>query len=276
MAFKELESLYGPLTALETGMQSRVYLTAEGDKVIKVYRNQRGDHWREASNMRRADLGDWVIAALDADNIEALVMRRFDGKPITALQIQPVLDRLHTILTTLHTECFGMVNVQRVIERLLRFRSALAPYPLDDLFHAVELPLAAGLLHQRAHFCHLDLWYDNILVSDDHQVLIIDWAKADWDDPLRDIALLKTGTLDLLSVDASLQAALRLLPDQQPLTLTRFRAYIALTTLHDLYWLLMNEPYEFDQQSPRKLRRARHVLSRIPLVLAGSEHIQQR
>lgn len=265
--FRELEALYGSLIPMDAGLQSRVYATADGKKVIKVYRNQRGEHWREASNMRRAGQGDWVVAALDADGIEALVMWRFAGRPIAAADLLGALDQLRTKLTLMHSERFGMVNVQRVLERLLRFRSALAPYPLEDLFHAIEKPLAAGLLHQRASFCHLDLWYDNILIDDAGEVLLIDWARADWDDPLRDLALLKTGTLDLLSADASLNAALSLLPDQSDATLTRFRGYVALTTLHDLYWFLMNEPYEFDAQSQKKLRRARHVLSRLPCRL---------
>ena len=63
---------------------------------------------------------------------------------------------------------------------------------------------------------------------------------------------------------ASLDAALTLLPDHAPATLTRLRAYLAHTYLHDLYWFLMNEPYEFDRQRAQKLPRARHVLARLP------------
>ena len=47
-------------------------------------------------------------------------------------------------------------------------------------------------------------------------------------------------------------------------TLRRYRAYVAMTTLHDLYWFLMNEPYEFDSQREKKIPRARHVLARLP------------
>lgn len=261
----QLSARFGVLRPLDQGMQSRVFVTEDGHTLLKVYRNQRGDHRREAENMRRAGMGDWVIDALEADGIEALVMRRFSGHPLTVEDIPRALPRLREILSALHHDRQGEVNLPKVRERLRRFRSALAAYPLEDLFDAVEVPLDAGLLAQPAAFCHLDLWHDNILI-DPHsgEVLVIDWTKAAWDDPLRDLALLKTGTLDLLPADESYRAALTFLPDQQPLTLARYRAYLALTTLHDLYWFLMNEPYEFEVQRERKVPRARHALARLP------------
>lgn len=250
---------------MDQGMQSRVYVTSDGETVVKVYRNHQGDHRREAENLRRADMGAWVIDALEADGVEALVMRRFHGQPLTPADVPHALPRLRDILRSLHREQHGFVNLPKVHERLRRFRSALAAYPLEDLFDAVETPLDRGLLRQPASFCHLDLWQDNILINPHTgDVLVIDWTKAAWDDPLRDLALLKTGTLDLLPADQSLQAALSFLPDQHPPTLTRYRAYLALTTLHDLHWFLMNEPYEFDLQRERKVRRARHALARLP------------
>ena len=135
---------------------------------------------------------------------------------------------------------------------------------LDEVFDAIEIPLEKGLLKRPASFCHLDLWQDNILMNKAGEVLIIDWTKAAWDDKLRDLALFKTGTLDMLSADESLSIALTFLPNQDTLTLVCYRAYLALTTLHDLYWFLMNEPYEFDGQKERKLRRIRHVLLHLP------------
>lgn len=264
-AFPYLSGRFGPLTPMDQGMQSRVYVTQGGETVVKVYRNHQGDHRREAQNLRRAGMGHWVIDALEADGVEALVMRRFHGQPLQAADVPRALPRLREILGSLHREQQGVVNLPKVHERLRRFRSALAAYPLGDLFGAVEGPLELGLLRRPASFCHLDLWQDNILIDPDSgEVLIIDWTKAAWDDPLRDLALLKTGTLDLLPADASLEAALSLLPDQQPATLRRYRAYLALTTLHDLYWFLMNEPYEFDVQRERKVRRTRHALARLP------------
>ena len=248
-------------------MQSRVYVTQGGETVVKVYRNHQGDHRREAQNLRRAGMGHWVIDALEADGVEALVMRRFHGQPLQAADVPRALPRLREILGSLHREQQGVVNLPKVHERLRRFRSALAAYPLGDLFGAVEGPLELGLLRRPASFCHLDLWQDNILITDPpapERLLVIDWTKSGWDDPLRDLALLKTGTLDLLPPDQSLSLALEFLPDHAPDTLTRYRAYLALTTLHDLYWLLMNEPYEFDGQRAEKVPRARHALARLP------------
>jgi hypothetical protein len=267
--FPVLEARFGALTPMDAGMQSRVYAASGGDVVVKVYRNQRGDHRLEAANMRRAGLGEWVVDAVEADGVEALILRRFAGRPLRAGDVPAALPRLREILGALHRERQGRVDLRRVRGRLRRFRSALAAYPLDDLFGAVELPLERGLLDQPAAFCHLDLWHDNILMSPglgsaEGEVLVIDWTKAGWDDPLRDVALLKTGTLDLLGLDASLDAALDFLPDHAPATLTRLRAYLAHTYLHDLYWFLMNEPYEFDRQRALKLPRARHVLARLP------------
>ncbi|ANE44102.1 phosphotransferase [Deinococcus puniceus] len=268
--FPVLEARFGRLTPMDAGMQSRVYSTPDGTTVVKVYRNHQGEHRLEADNMRRADMGAWVLDAVEADGVEALIMRRFAGRPLTAADVPRALPRLREIIGALHRERAGRVDLRRVRERLRRFRSALAAYPLDDLFDAVEIPLEAGLLDQPAAFCHLDMWHDNILIgsglagTDQPEVLVIDWTKAGWDDPLRDLALLKTGTLDLLPPDESLDAALTFLPDHAPATLTRYRAYLAMTTLHDLYWFLMNEPYEFEGQRDQKLPRARHVLGRLP------------
>ena len=266
--FPELERRYGPLTPMDQGMQSRVYVTRDGETVVKVYRTQRGEHRLEAENMRRADMGEWALDAVEADGVEALIMRRFRGHPLTPADVPRALPRLRTSLAALHRERRGEVNLDKVRVRLLRFRSALAAYPLEDLFAAVEVPLGSGLLEGPAAFCHLDLWHDNILMADrppgSDEVLIIDWTKAAWDDPLRDLALLKTGTLDLLPPAESLEAALSFLPGREHATLRRYRAYLALTTLHDLYWFLMNEPYEFEEQSVLKLGRTRHALARLP------------
>ncbi|WP_029476334.1 phosphotransferase [Deinococcus frigens] len=280
--FPELEARYGPLTPMDSGMQSRVYTTPDGAAVVKVYRNHMGQHRTEARNMIQASMGDWLLGVTEADGVEVLVMRRFAGHPLRAADVPRALPGLRRIVAELHTQQGGRVNVGRVRERLLRFRRALAPYPLEDVFEAVEGPLERGLLDQPAAFCHLDMWHDNILIADElnaaakvadgngmgvegeGDVLLIDWTRADWDDPLRDLALLKTGTLDLLSAARSLEAALSFLPDRAPATLVRYRAYLALTTLHDLYWFLMNEPYEFDSQKEFKLARVRHALVRLP------------
>ena len=261
--FPSLEARFGPLTPADAGMQSRVYRA--GELMLKVYRRQRGEHRQEAENMRRAGLGALVVDALEADGVEVLVMRRFPGQPLQAADLPGALPQLREIIGRLHRLRGGSVNLSKLHERLKRFRSALAPYPLDELFAAIEGPLEAGVLAAEAAFCHLDLWQDNILVDERGEVLVIDWTRAAYDDPLRDLALFKTGTLDLLPPQASLDAALYMLPDQRPATLRRFRAYLAHTYLHDLYWFLMNEPYAFENQRDLKLPRAYHSLSHLPV-----------
>lgn len=86
-----LEARFGPLTPMDTGMQSRVYAAPGGDVVVKVYRTQRGEHRLEAQNMRRADLGEWVVDTVEADGVEALILRRFPGHPLRAQDIPVAL-----------------------------------------------------------------------------------------------------------------------------------------------------------------------------------------
>ncbi|WP_110885204.1 aminoglycoside phosphotransferase family protein [Deinococcus yavapaiensis] len=252
-----LEARCGPLTRLGGGVHSRVY--AAGEYVLKVYRNQLGWHELEAANMRRAGLGTWVVDALEADGSQVLILRRFQGRPVTAANVPLALPHLGTFLRGLHAERAGEVDLERLRERLQRFRGGLSGFGLDDLFEAVETPLRRGDLAVKAAYCHLDLWSDNILLNDAGDVLVIDWTRAQSDDPIRDLALLKTGTLDLRPPSESVEMVLSLLPDE-PGALTRLRAYLAHTYLHDLYWFLMHEPYEFDKQRAEKVPRARHAL----------------
>ena len=258
--YPTLERLCGPLARLGGGAHSRVYQS--GDYVVKVYRNMLGWHELEAANMRRAGLGEWVVRTLDADGMQALIMRRFPGKPISSDDIPRAFPQVQRFLRGLHGQKQGTVDLARVRERLNRFRAALIEHHLDDLFEAVETPLKRGELSARAAYCHLDLWSDNILMSEDGNVLVIDWTRAAFDDPIRDLALFKTGTLDLRSPRESVDLALALLPDE-PHARSRLRAYLAHTYLHDLYWFLMREPYEFDSQREIKVPRARHALERL-------------
>ncbi|WP_407538781.1 phosphotransferase [Deinococcus radiomollis] len=259
--FPNLEARFGPLAPSDAGMQSRVYRA--GELMVKVYRRRRGEHLLEQANMLKAGMGEWVQEALEADGVEVLVMRRFHGHPLHQGDVLPALPQIRTVLARLRTMTQDRVDLNKLRERLKRFRSALAAYPLDDLFAAVEGPLERGELDVPASFCHLDLWQDNILVSATGQVLVIDWTRAAYDDPLRDVALFKTGTLDLLPRQQSFDAALSMLPDRHPDTMRRFRAYLAHTCLHDLYWFLMNEPYAFEDQKDIKLPRARHALEEL-------------
>ncbi|MFC6591059.1 phosphotransferase family protein [Deinococcus lacus] len=163
--FPELEARYGALYPLGTGMQSRVYATAGGDSVLKIYRQGQGAAELEAANLRRAGLSDWVLGTVSGDGVEALVMRRLAGKTITAADLPAALPQLRELLGRLHGQSGGRVNLEHVRERLRRFRSVLAGQGLEDLFAAVEDPLERGLLDVPAAFCHLDLWQDNILIG---------------------------------------------------------------------------------------------------------------
>ncbi len=100
--FPDLEARFGRLFPMDQGMQSRVYATQDGETVVKVYRNQRGEHLQEAANMRRAGLEQWVLDAVQADGIEALIMRRFRGRPLMRADIPRALPRLREILRKLH------------------------------------------------------------------------------------------------------------------------------------------------------------------------------
>lgn len=259
-----IEARYGPLKLLNVGMQSRVYVTPEGGAVIKVYRQNRGDHRREAANMRQAGLGERVIEVIEESGLEALVQQRFQGEMLTAQTIPSALPKLRQFFTRLHAPKRGEVNLQAVWARQREFREVLGHLPLDDLFAAVEQPLTAGGLAGPASFCHRDPWQGNILMDAQGEVLVIDWNKAGWDDAMRDIALLKSGTLDLLDNPQSLEAALDFVPNSADVP--RLRAYLAQTYLHDFAWFLQHQPAEFETQYAFKLPRARYALEQLPAL----------
>ncbi len=260
--YPTLEARYGPLTPFDQGADGRVF--AAGDVVIKVFRGHSGEHQQEARNMRRAGFGQNILEAMEVDGADVLVMRRFNGTPPGPQDVPRVVQPVGAFMRDLHARREGTVDLGRLRARLRRFRPALAAYPLTALFEAVEEPLERGELAVPAAFCHLDLWADNILLNrETGEVRVIDWTRAHPDDPIRDLALFKTGTLDLLPRDEAFARALDLLPDE-PHALVRLRAYLAHTYLHDLYWFLMNEPYAFDQAYAEKLPRARQALAQLP------------
>ena len=237
--------------SLGGGRHGEVFLF-EG-RVYKAY-NERGWLALEREHMIRAGLEDWVLDTLDLEGREVLVMRAFDGVPVTAQTLPSVLEPLHTLLERTHKANPGVqpVEVSRIARRLERFRDLTQP-ELEPLFEEVETALLEGTFHAPTAFCHLDLWADNVLVSTSGQALVIDWVRAGWDDPMRDIALFKSGTLDLLEPENSLDALRPYI--HSPTEQKRLRSYLALTYLHDIYWLTHNEPGSLEVQYPLKLER---------------------
>ncbi len=254
------------------GHHSEVFLWEQ--RVYKVYR-QAGLCDLERQHMLQVGMQDWLLEATESEGFEILVMRAFAGLPVAAHnlaaalpQIQSHLERLHGRLhhpqnqtpqvnPQINLQVNPQVNLEPIRAKLERFSPLRTP-DLEPLFLELERALAAGYLQTRSQFCHLDLWADNILVSESGEVLIVDWVRADWDDPMRDIALLKTGTLDLLPRTASLAALEPYL--HTPLERLRLRAYLALTYLHDLEWIGKHQTHDLAEMRPIKLERALDAL----------------
>jgi hypothetical protein len=239
------------LERLGGGHHSLVYRA--GNQVLKVY-HQRGVASLERKNLETAGLASLVVSQLSLpDGREVLVLRYFPGRPAVAADLPGAVPAIRSFLDQLHARPAGLVPADKVAERLRSFSPLLDP-ALLPLFEAAEA--AGGAVP--AGFCHLDLWADNILIAEDGRVMIVDWVRAGPEDPLRDLALLKTGTLDLLPADQSLELIVAGLPVH---LLPRLRAHLVLTYLHDIYWLYRNDSDQYRAQFQDKLARARHVLA---------------
>ena len=262
-----LERRFGALTPLGGGYSSRVY--AGGHRVLKVYHTHNGLHELEAANMRRAGLGAWVLETLelapsglpDAPELEpadVLVMRRFAGHPVTAADIPRALPELGAFLRQLHAIRGEAVNLAALGAKLERFDAALSTLTvrsdLEPLFECVRSALQVGALKVSSSLCHLDLWHQNVLFQAPDQVLVVDWHKSAFDDAVRDYALFFSGTLELLPLIDALRLILEL-TDTEGVT-ARLAPYVALTTLHDLYWFHVKRPSEFAAALELKLPRA--------------------
>ncbi len=262
-----LEQRFGALLPLGGGYSSRVY--AAGHLVLKVYHAHNGLHELEASNMRRAGLGAWVLETLELARAElpgasrlepadVLVMRRFAGHPVTAADIPKALPELGAFLRQLHAIRGEAVDLEALGAKLERFDAALSTLPvrrdLEPLFDCVRLALESGALNVPSSLCHLDLWHQNVLFQAPDQVLVVDWHKSAFDDAVRDYALFFNGTLELLPVREALHLILEL-TDAEGVT-ARLAPYVSLTTLHDLYWFHAKRPSEFAAALELKLPRA--------------------
>jgi aminoglycoside phosphotransferase (APT) family kinase protein len=264
-----LEQRFGTLEPIGGGYSSRVY--GAGDRVLKVYHVANGAHRVEAERMRAAGLGDWVVDTLEIApeslpdqpqprGADVLVMRRFEGAPLAASDIPKALPALGAFLRQLHARHGDPVDLTALHAKLERFRAALEPLNLnlEPLLQTVEQALESGMLAVTSSLCHLDLWHQNVLFAPPDQVLVVDWHKSGFDDPARDYALFFTGTLELLPLEQA-RACILALTDAEGVT-ERLYPYIALSTLHDLYWFHTKQPERFEDACALKLPRVRALL----------------
>ncbi|MFN3368273.1 MAG: phosphotransferase family protein, partial [Thermus sp.] len=157
----------------------------------------------------------------------------------------------------------GYMEREELSERLERFAESLASVPEAlTLAKALmrEVPWVAGV---EKRFCHRDAWAGNLLLKtqenpshDDLEVLLVDWVRSGGDDPARDLALLKTGSLDLLGEKRAREALFRLARFYPKEVRERLAFYVPLTYLHDLHWFRTKKPEGFLDALSEKLPRA--------------------
>ena len=261
--FETLEQEFGHLERIGGGFQSRVYAVigtnGQPERIIKVFRESIGLNRLEAFNMVRAGFGNWVLGARNLNGLELLEIRHLPGKPLEADDIVKAMKGMTSFLHKLHAHIgFESVNLAGVRAKLERFRRTLTEPDHEPLFKLVRNALQLGTLEVEARLCHLDLHSANILMTNDGQVLVVDWTRSDWDDPARDIAIFTTGTLDQLEVETAFELGFGLAKTEG--VQARFGAYIALQTLNDLHWFRTRNPTGYEQAHAIKLPRALKIL----------------
>ena len=265
MAVAALKALLPPerlrrLTPLG-GFEARVY--TDGERVYKVYRKEEAHlAGLEARRMARAGFGSLVLAVIQGAEGGVLVTRRFPGRPFApeafTSKTLAALSRLFLALHRLPEP--GKVTQEELLSRLERFAESLHDQPEAlSLVQALkrEVGLAAGV---ERRFCHRDAWAGNLLLkapgAEGPEVFLVDWARAGGDDPARDLALLKTGSLDLLGEEAARAALFRMARLYPKEVRERLAFYVPLTYLHDLHWFRTKEPQGFPQALEEKLPKA--------------------
>ncbi|WP_036258348.1 phosphotransferase family protein [Meiothermus cerbereus] len=257
------------LTPLVGGAEARTF--AGDGLVFKVYppqASQPGGIYAarlEALNMTKAGLGEWVVEAYSLEQYGILVTRRYPGANFTPERFsQAALDELAQFFVRLHAiQEPGVVSRSRLQDRLRQFGSTL-----HDLPQAQQL---VGWLWQHLEeiagtpqaFCHRDPHAGNILLKHPEahgvpEALVVDWIRAQADDPARDLAILTTGTLAMLGEEqalASLQHIVAHYPEPNALW-RRLRFWIPLTYLHDMHWFRTKEPSGFEAAVAEKMPKA--------------------
>lgn len=269
MALPALTGLLSPETLARLtplgGFEARVY--TDGERVYKIYGASEAHLAAlEARRMARAGLGSLVLGVAQAEQHGVLITRRFPGKPFRPEAFGPqTLAALSHLFLSLHRLPEpGRVSRESLLERLERFAEVLSDLPeAVSLLRALkrEVGEVAGV---ERRFCHRDAWAGNLLLkeagAEGPEVMLVDWVRSGGDDPARDLALLKTGSLDLLGEGAAREALFRLARFYPKEVRERLAFYVPLTYLHDLYWFRTKDPEGFPQALQAKLPRAQGFL----------------
>ncbi|RMH54486.1 MAG: aminoglycoside phosphotransferase family protein [Deinococcus-Thermus bacterium] len=219
----------------------------------------------EALNMTKAGLGEWVVEAFAMDGYGVLVTRRYPGSNFTPEACSAAaLDELADFFARLHSLAEpGVVSRARLEERLGQFGATLHDLPQAQRLVGWLRPHIEEVAGTPQAFCHRDPHAGNILLKHPEAqgvpaALVVDWVRAQPDDPARDLAILTTGTLELLGKEAALAALKRIVrryPNPLPLW-RRLRFWVPLTYLHDMHWFRTKQPAGFRAAVAEKLPRA--------------------
>jgi thiamine kinase len=261
-----LETRYNTLlTRFGRGSEARTY--RGGGLVFKVYAPKESNSaLREYRNIVRAGLKSWAVDHFLLEGYGIFVLKEYPGKPLSPENTNDqAIEHLAEFFDHLHRNREPGETNRDVLEyRLELFTEWLSDIPealgligglKSRLEELVGIPLS---------FCHKDPWAGNILLKNLEAegeyppALVVDWARAAGEDPARDFAIFKTGSLDQFGeVQAKryLEHMVNLQRDAQDLW-ARLHLWIPLTYLHDLYWFRRNEPNGFEAAMKEKLPRA--------------------